>query len=169
MKRFFPGIVAVSSIVLLALRFASCTSPGVRESSRVGIESAHGIKLPESASSFQQGSFASGPDKGVVSMFQCRESDLPDFLSSLKIRARFFPVVDGAGDPCANGWNVWPENAPTFVPGNDEFAGLQKTWQGSAVPVEMLSCDSSRGDWMHLEIWKISTDDLVIKLYTDIN
>ena len=102
-------------------------------------------------------------------MFRCMESDLPDFVSSLKIRARFSPVVDGTGDPCINGWNVWPRNAPTFVPGNKEFAGLQKTWKGSAVPVEMLSCDSSRGDWMHLEIWKIPADDPVVKLYTDIN
>lgn len=167
--RCFLKKIVILSIGLLLFQFLACTSSRDCESSRGEIETAHGIKLPESASLFQQVTCISGPDKGVVSMFQCRESDLRSFISSLRIRARFSPVVDGVGDPCVNGWNVWPKSAPTFVPGNDEFAGLKKTWKGLTVPIEMLSCDSSHGDWMHLEIWKISNNDYVIKLYTDHN
>jgi len=100
-------------------------------------------------------------------MFEISAADLPTFVSQLKINSRTAPVVT-AGDPCINGWNVWPQNSRTFVPGNAAFSHLRKTWTGDAKPVEMLSCASPAGDWLHVEIWTVGQTN-VIKVYTDWN
>ena len=101
-------------------------------------------------------------------MFEIDQADVQRFIDQLNISSRTLPATAGPGDPCINGWNVWPKNAPTFVPGNAEFDGLKRTWNGEAKPVEMLSCKPAKGDWLHVEIWSVNSHAL-IKLYTDWN
>jgi len=107
-------------------------------------------------------------DHGVLSLFEIDKRDLDPFLRQLKVNWRSTPAKTGPGDPCLNGWNVWPKGSRTFVPGNSELQGLRSTWSGPATPVEMLSCKGSKGDWLHVEIWSIG-DHPLIKLYTDWN
>jgi hypothetical protein len=168
MKRAFPILVTASILTVVFMHGVSCRSSGVRQSSKSEIERVHGVVLPESARSFQQGGSGSGLDKGYVAVFECELKDLESWTTTLKIKTRSKPIVQ-SGDPCVNGWNVWPTNAQTFVPGNDQFSGLKRTWKGDAIPLEMFSCNSPKGDWLHVEIWKTSATDMVVKLYTDWN
>lgn len=101
-------------------------------------------------------------------MFEMNAVDLPAILSRLTIRSRGGPVR-ATGDPLLNGWNVWPESAPTFIPGNRQYGGFKRTWERIATPIEMLSCSSPRGDWLHVEFWTLGRDKLLVKMYTDWN
>lgn len=107
-------------------------------------------------------------DHGVLSLFEVPGDELRQFISQLKIKSRNGPKNPRPGNPCQNGWNVWPEGSATFVPANRSLEGLVQTWPGEAKPVEMLSCDSPKGDWLHVEIWLAGRLALV-KLYTDWN
>jgi hypothetical protein len=95
-------------------------------------------------------------------------NDLTTFVAQLRIRSRTKPVK-AAGDPKVNGYNVWPTGAQTFVPGNSKYGGFRCTWQGEATPVEMLSCSSSTGDWLHVELWRLEGGALLVKMFTDWN
>ena len=105
-------------------------------------------------------------DRGILSFVELDTIELKGFVSSLKINARSRPTNSSAADPTVNGFNVWPKNSTTFVPGN--VGKSKRTWAGEATPVEMLSCASQKGDWLHVEIWAIGEETLV-KLYTDWN
>jgi hypothetical protein len=132
----------------------------------------HGIKLPLSASEIQSRrdafSLKTIFDNGVATIFEMDSADVGDFENQLSINSRSAPVT-AVGDPTVNGYNVWPKNSPTFVPGNKGYGGFVKTWKHPTTPIEMLSCKSSKGDWLHVEIWKINESKSLVKLYTDKN
>ena len=160
----FAFIVA-TLVMLSCVRDHENYSPSI---SRSQVEDAHGIKLPPSARNFQQRQVGGFPDHGVLSLFEIDQNELQQFTAQLKIKSRNSPAKVGPGNPCLNGWNVWPENSITFVPGNKELDGLRPTWTEEAKPVEMFSCSSPKGDWLHVEIWSIG-NHVLIKLYTDWN
>jgi hypothetical protein len=149
----------------LVMLFGACsrTPPGPRD-----VESAHGLKLPASSRNFQHKRSGGMLDHGVLSLFEIDQGDVKGFESQLNVRSRDKPTLAGPGNPCINGWNVWPQTASTFVPGNREFDVLKPTWVGPAKPVEMLSCSSTKGDWLHVEIWSADRS-VIVKLYTDSN
>ncbi len=101
-------------------------------------------------------------------MFRMSTNDLPSFIAQLHASSRRAPVC-ASGDPTVNGYNVWPEGSPTFVPGNEQYGGFKRTWQGDAAPVEMLSCASLTGDWLHVELWRLESEEILVKMYTDWN
>jgi hypothetical protein len=165
----FPNyaiLFAATSCLLIA---NSC-SKGSRSgfSTRAAVEEAHGLKLPSSARKFQQRRAGGFLDHGILSLFELDKSEVQQFVAQLKIKSRASPTTAGPGNPCVNGWNVWPKYSPTFVPGNEELAGMKTTWSGQATPTEMLSCHSPKGDWLHVEIWSVE-DHSLIKVYTDWN
>lgn len=139
--------------------------PGVRS------ERLHGIHLPPSASEIQcrGDAWHWAPDRGEATLFEMKSPDLAGFVAGLKIRSRSLPVRTAPADPTLNGWNVWPDTAKSFVPGNRQYGGFSRTWTGDAIPVEMLSCASPTGDWLHVEYWKLPGDSLLVKMYTDWN
>ena len=141
-----------------------------RESStKDTLKSIHGIHLPPSATHFQThgNRWRHG---GSAAMFECEYADLADWMSTLSVRTKMDPANGDAGNPCTNGYNCWPTNAQTWVPGNGEFDGFTNTWSGVTHPVVMLSCDSPTGDWLHVEIWRKGHDgNAVVKIYTDWN
>jgi hypothetical protein len=59
-------------------------------------------------------------------------------------------------------------NTLNHGPGNSDLDGLKRTWSGEAHPLEMLSCASAKGDWLHVEIWAVD-DHALLKIYTDWN
>ena len=130
----------------------------------------HKIDFPASAKNFQNrgDSHRALPDRGIATLVEINKKDLDAFERQLKITERRQPKKK-QGDPTINGWNVWPQNAQTFVPGNEVYSGFKKTWDAEAVPLEMLSCESSAGDWLHVEIWSLSDSKALLKLYTDWN
>ncbi len=101
-------------------------------------------------------------------MFEMSTNDLPAFVGKLRVQWRTAPAV-AAGDPTLNGYNVWPTNSPTFIPGNAKYGGFHRTWKGEAIPVEMLSCSSPTGDWLHVELWRLEGGAMLVKMYTDWN
>lgn len=136
--------------------------------SRKSVEEAHGLNLPPSAQSCQQIRMGAFFDRGILSLFEVDRSEIQQFIAQLKIKSRNSPRNTGVGNPCINGWNVWPEHSATFVPGNKQLNGLKSTWKSEATPIEMLSCGSPKGDWLHVEIWSTG-DHALVKLYTDWN
>jgi hypothetical protein len=160
-----PGIWLGYALFLFALTATLSCSPTV---TKKVVEDAHGVTLPGSSRNFQQKKSGIFLDRGILSLFEMNTNDLQEFTSHLNIKARNLPVKNGPGDPGVNGWNVWPQDTPTFVPADEGLKGLKKTWEGEAKPVQMLSCGSPKGDFLHIEIWSV-TNGLLIKMYTDWN
>ena len=101
-------------------------------------------------------------------MLEIDRKDIAAFVAQLKITERRKPSKE-QGDPTENGWNVWPQDAKTFVPGNKVYSGFKKTWNGVPVPEEMLSCQSTAGDWLHVEVWGLPEGKVLLKVFTDWN
>jgi len=142
--------------------------PSARLASKAEVEQAHGIKLPDSSRNIQQLSSGALGDRGVLGVLEMNKEDIQEFLAQLQIRARSAPVSKGPADPTVNGWNVWSQTNNTFIPGDRALQKIKVTWSGPAVPAEMLSCKSTKGDWLHVELWTLP-DHALIKMYTDWN
>lgn len=155
MKRLLMTLVAFLAAISL-----SCVSD----------ESDHRIDLPDSAEQIQNrgDSRRSVLDRGIATILVIDREDLEGFIAKLNVDERRKPV-QANGDPTVNGWNVWPNDAKTFVPGNKVYSGFKKTWDAEVVPVEMLSCQSPAGDWLHVEVWSLSDAKVLLKLFTDWN
>jgi hypothetical protein len=157
-----PICVVSGLLAVLVIYYTSCSGHAVKKGD---VERAHGVRLPESARRLQQIRVGGPHDYSILSMFTINETEVEPLLGSLRIIARTSPAKTGPGDPLVSGWNVWPEGSATFVPGSHEFENLRRTWKGAAIPRQMLSCASSKGDWLHVEIWKVH-DGVLIKLCT---
>ncbi len=160
-------LTAVAVLVVAVLAWWITSGGG---DPRTRAEREHGITLPASAHSIQcRGDASRGfLDRGAATLFEMSTNDLTAFVGQLRVKSRAAPVR-ASGDPTENGYNVWPTTSPTFVPGNDKYGGFQRTWHGEAIPVEMLSCSSPTGDWLHVELWRLEDSTLLIKMYTDWN
>jgi hypothetical protein len=144
---------------LLALLMVACD--------QVGDESDHKIVFPASAKNIQNrgNSGRSLLDRGLATMMEIDRKDLEAFVAQLTITERRKPA-QATGDPTINGWNVWPQGAKTFVPGNKVYGGFNKTWDTAPVPEEMLSCKSPNGMFLHVEVWGMQDEKVLLKLYT---
>ena len=170
-KKMFLSLASIA--VLLCIYGGMVLSRHVARStgdSRERAEHEHGIALPPSASKIQcrgDGWLRVTPISGgfVTTMFEMDSADTSGFLAPLHIRSRNGPAI-ATGDPSVNGWNVWPQKSPTFIPGNEQGGGWQRTWAGAATPVEMVSCDSPEGMFLHLEFWKLDSGPMLIKMCT---
>ena len=134
------------------------------------IEERHGFRLPESAKYVQSSGDidSGGEDRGLVTIFELTSSDLAVFLEQLTVEEKLLPRKV-RGSPVKNGWNVWPTNTKTFVPGNEEYGHLRQNWVGEAEPKYMLSCKSPIGDFLHVEVWGLNNGNSLLKVYTDWN
>lgn len=162
------GILAILAVILAVGAWRMTPPPA---DPRVRSERLHGILLPPSASGIQcrGDAWHWAPDRGETTLFEMKSADLAGFVGRLKVSSRNTPARTGPGDPTLNGWNVWPNTARSFVPGNRQYGGFSRTWTGDAVPVEMLSCASPTGDWLHVEYWKLAGDSLLVKMHTSWN
>lgn len=172
MGKTFKPVVAMIAVVMvicsgMLVNRAIGRSTG---DSRERAELEHGVKLPRSATSIQcrgDGWLRVTPVSGggVTTLFEMQADEIPAFLAPLKIRSRAAPVV-ATGDPMENGYNVWSHKSTTWVPGNKQYGGFQKTWEGAAVPLEMVSCDSPEGWFLHLEFWSLENGKILTKMCT---
>lgn len=162
------SVLIVGAVLSMAV-IAWWITPGFG-GQRTRAEREHGIKLPSSAMDIQckGDAWLRFLDRGATTMFEMSTKDLPSFLAQIRIQSRTAPA-HATGDPMVNGWNVWPINAPTFIPGNQQYGGFRRTWKGDAVPIEMLSCSSPVGDWLHVELWRLEGESLLVKMHTDWN
>jgi len=162
-------LVFIILCALAILPFAKYIARSTGDS-RERAEYEYGISLPPSASKIQcrgDGWLRVTPVSGgfVTTMFEMDPADTASFLAPLRIRSRNGPAVS-SGDPAVNGWNVWPQGSPTFIPGNEQGAGWRHTWMSTATPVEMVSCDSPVGRFLHLEFWKLDSGLTLVKMCT---
>jgi hypothetical protein len=155
-------LICVLLMALISVAITACDQSGD--------ESDHKIVFPASAANFQNRGNSNSflPDRGIATLVEIDREDLDGFLAQLKINERRRPAKE-QGDPTVNGWNVWPQDARTFVPGNEVFSGFKMTWDVEPVPIEMLSCQSPAGDWLHVEIWGLSNTKVLLKVFTDWN
>jgi hypothetical protein len=161
------AFTTLGSIAILSINSYIARSTG---NSRERAEYEHGVALPPSASKIQcrgDGWLRVTPISGgfVTTMFEMNPADAAAFLAPLHIRSRNGPAL-AAGDPLVNGWNVWPQKSPTYIPGNEQGGGWQQTWTGAATPVEMVSFDSPEGRFLHLEFWKLDSGATLVKMCT---
>ncbi len=139
--------------------------------SRDWVERKHGIKLPESAAHLQTRGdrfYLPGLDHGEATMFEFDSNERESFKKQLSINSTRKPKLK-RGDPTVNGYNVWPHMTDSFVPGNEQYGGFEKTWRGEAIPLEMFSCASTKGDFLHVEFWELEGEKTLAKIYTDWN
>lgn len=163
------GIIAVLLCIyggMVLSRYVARSTGDSRE--RAELE--HGVLLPPSAADIQcrgDGWLRVTPISGgfVTTMFEMNPAEMSTFLAPLRIRSRNGPAI-ATGDPLVNGWNVWSQKSPTFIPGNEQGGGWRQTWTGAATPVEMVSCDSPEGRFLHLEFWKLEDGSLLVKMCT---
>ena len=134
---------------------------------QIGDETDHKIVFPTSAKNIQNrgNSKVNLLDRGIATMMEIDRKDLEGFVAKLKVSERRKPVQE-TGDPTVNGWNVWPQGARTFVPGNKVFSGFNKTWDAVPKPEEMLSCQSPTGQSLHVEVWRFPSGGVLLKLFT---
>lgn len=134
---------------------------------QVGDESDHKIVFPASAKNIQNrgNSGSCLLDRGLATMMEIDRKDLEAFVAQLAIKERRKPSKT-TGDPTINGWNVWPQDSKTFVPGNKVYGGFNKTWDSAPAPEEMLSCQSATGMSLHVEVWGMQDEKVLLKLYT---
>jgi len=166
-----PSLFAKESEKFIRLLLMALLSVAISACDQACYESDHKIVFPASAANFQNrgnSRIKILPDRGIATLVEIDRKDLDAFLAQLKINDRRKPVVE-QGDPMVNGWNVWPHDAKSFVPGNEVFSGFKKTWNVEPVPIEMLSCQSPAGDWLHVEIWNLSDTKVLLKLFTQWN
>lgn len=166
-------ILALIAFTLLTgwLAYSVWPTPPPPADPRARAEQEHGFPLPASAANIQcrGDAWPWKPDRGASTMFEVDPGELAQFVAGLQVRSRHGPAIPGPGDPLTNGWNVWPTDAETCVPGNPQYGGFRRTWSGDAEPVEMLSCRSPVGDQLHVEIWKLAGGRLLAKLFTGWN
>ena len=136
--------VLIGFVALLwdSLRWAADQSPD-------RIEREHGIVLPASATDIQCGGDAWKRwfDRGASSIF----------------------VIDPSDWSLIKGQLTRAPGNTTFVPGNDEYRRFRFPWRQGIRPVEVLSCRSRTGDWMHVEIRPVDDQRLGVWVYTDWN
>jgi hypothetical protein len=165
-----PSVFAKESAKFIYLLLMALLSVAISACDQACYESDHKIVFPASAANFQNHGNSNSflPDRGIATLLEIDRKDLDALIAQLKINERRKPAKE-QGDPTVNGWNVWPHDAESFVPGNEVYCGFKKTWDVEPVPVEMLSCQSPAGDWLHVEIWSLSDTKVLLKLFTQWN
>ena len=108
----------------------------------------HGITLPASVSDIECRGDANRLvlDRGASTIFVINANDLPAFKSSLPPAVSF----------------------DTFVPDNAQYRSFTFPWTAKQAS-ETLSCESPKGDWLHVEIWPMQSSRVGIWMYTDWN
>jgi len=86
-------------------------------------------------------------DRGASTVFEMAASDVPALKSQLS--SHHTPY--------------------TRVPGNEQYRGFAFPWPAGAAPAETLTCDSPKGDWLHVELYPIDADRVGVWMYTDWN
>lgn len=113
-------------------------------------EAVHGLKLPSTARDIQSvgDAWRGFLDRGASTVFTMDATNLQDFVATLHVDT-----------------NLW-----TCIPGNDEYhRGLRKPWKPEAEPVTNFSCRSPVGDFLHVRIFQLNTNQLGVHMYTDWN
>lgn len=121
-------VVMASSGILFALGFVGSSAP------RISRE--HGVRVPRSAHSFVCGGDAwkhKFIDSGAASAFEMAASDLPRFLSQLKVQE----IREGGG---------------CIFPMNSQYQ-IRRPWS-SGIALKTYRCTPPTGDSLEVQTWK---------------
>jgi hypothetical protein len=145
-------LATLAVAILLASVFGLLLLFGYVGSSAARVRREHGLTVPSSARSFVCRGDAwmhLFSDSGAASAFEMASSDLPNFISQLKI------LQTNEGDS----GNIFPRNAQYQI---------HRPWM-SGVSLKMYRCASSTGDSLEVQIWPIDDAHVGVLLYTDWN
>ena len=70
-----------------------------------------------------------------------------------------------SSDPNLLGYGVWPHLKGSYVPSGIRGEG-EHFFDGMAIPIEMFSCESQTGDWLHVDVWQTNDGRYFMRLYT---
>ena len=87
-------------------------------------------------------------DSGAASAFEMASSDLPNFISQLKIRETH-------------------EGGSGIFPMNSQYQ-IHRSWTSGAA-LRTYHCESSTGDFLDVQIWPVDGSHVGVLLYTDWN
>jgi hypothetical protein len=147
-------IVLVSTIIGMVSYWGVLFVLGYVGDSAARIQREHGLRLPPSARNFVCRGDAwmhNFMDSGAASAFEMAPSDLPSFVSQLKIH-EVHP-----GD-CSG---------PCIIASNPQYQ-IRRPWM-SAPPLKTYCCASPTGDYLAVQIWIIDDTHVGVFLYTDWN
>jgi len=128
-----------------------------------------GVTVPDTARHIQcwNSPWYLFPDRSSAAIFELPSNDVPHFVNQLKVRKKYSAIVT-RGDPLGPSVRYFPVASTFFAFFPSGEPRFKRTWSGGAVPVAMFSCVSTKGDWLHVELWRTAGGSL-IKLYTDRN
>jgi hypothetical protein len=122
----------------------------------------HGVSLPaklESCKNWSQ------DQEFALSFVILDQEGLDAFKKKLTVEGKKTPATAGKTDPNEFGWGPWPPGSKTYIPG-----GLvpkdTKLFAGPAIPVEMLSCTSTTGVFLHVDMWRVEGGTYLLRVYT---
>jgi hypothetical protein len=122
----------------------------------------HGVSLPVTLVSCMNWSLN---QEFALSSVILDKAGLDAFKKELTVEAKKIPVAGDKTDPNEFGWGPWPPGSKTYIPG-----GLvpkdTKLFAGPAMPVEMLSCTSTMGVYLHVDVWKVDGEKYLLRVYT---
>lgn len=130
---------------------------GYAGSSTARVKREHGVTLPPSARKLVCRGDAwmhQFMDSGAAAAFEIPASDLPGFVSQLRVRE------SSEGSPLASA-------ATDIFPANRQYQ-IDRPWI-SGVPLKRYRCVSPTGDWLSVQIWEIDDGHVGVLLYTDWN
>jgi len=151
MRKAQRTAVAMLALVILAGISGLLFLFGFVGSSGVRVRREHGLEIPPTAHSFVCGGDAwmhRFMDSGAASAFKMASSDLPSFLTQLKL----LETHDG---DCR------------ILPINSQYQ-IRRPWT-SGIASKTYRCASPTGDSLEVQIWKIDAATVGVILYTDWN
>jgi hypothetical protein len=134
----------------------------IRDAEALQFFKLHQIKLPDGWISCRN--WQELYDFGFSIVITSEES-LFKFKEQLKIEERKEPVNTAPADPNVLGWGVWPHNSKTYIPGGIKSISV-KFYDGMAIPLEMLSCKSKIGNFLHVDAWKGNDGKILLRIFT---
>ena len=140
LKRFIAVTLVTASLAISLFAFGCVGSSAAR------VRREHGLQLPSSATGFVCRGDAwkhTFIDSGAVAAFEMASSDLPNFISQLRIH----------------------DTQETTLPDGYQ---IHRPWM-KGTPLKAYRCESPTGDELDVHVWAIDDAHVGVLLYTDWN
>jgi len=134
----------------------------VSDSDRTQFKTLHGLDLPRHSISCRTWHERK---EYAFSVVLIEKVALDQVIKQLKLKERHGPLSPGSSDPNLLGYGVWPHLKGSYVPSGIRGEG-EHFFDGMAIPIEMFSCESQTGDWLHVDVWQTNDGRYFMRLYT---
>lgn len=167
MKIIFARVMIVAPLIILGCMIYII---GFGDN-RYRVEMEHGIDIPLSARDIQcrGDAWKLLLDRGALAMFTISADDLDMIVNQFNIINARTSIGSLKIDPTAFGRHTWLGEYENYIPTNVSGKPLKNPAGRAIEPVKSIYAKSETGDWSFMEIYRIDSERLLIKLYTDWN